>query len=87
MPTPSHPHFVLTYSFPSILFQSQFHPSGFVSATQYIVSDGQPENAYLPIEVTPSGITTLVSDVHPANAYWPMEKTLLLKLNPLPLKE
>ena len=37
-----------------------------------LVSDLQPENAYLPIEGTPSGITMLVSDEHSQNAESPM---------------
>ena len=37
-----------------------------------LVSDLQPENAYLPIEATPSGITMLANDLQPFNAESPM---------------
>ena len=39
-------------------------------------SDEQPSNAYPPIEVTPSGITTLVNDSQPENAELPIAATL-----------
>ena len=79
MPPPSHPHSVLVRLdlSQSILFQLSSHPSGCFSTAQYIVSDEHPPNAYLPIEVTPSGITTLVSDVQSLNAYSPIEVTPL----------
>ena len=38
-----------------------------------LVNDLQSSNALAPIEVTPSGITTLVSDEHPLNP--PIEVT------------
>ena len=74
MPPPSHPHSVLARSdpFQTILFQLSSHPSGCFSASQHIVSDEHLSNAYLPIEVTPSGITTLVSNEHPSNADSPI---------------
>ena len=57
-------------------FQLEAHPAGWLSASQYILSNVQPLNASRPIEVTLLGITMLVSDVQPLNALLPIEVTL-----------
>ena len=57
-------------------FQLEAHPAGWLSASQYILSNVQPLNASRPIEVTLLGITMLVSDVHLLNAHHPIEVTL-----------
>lgn len=46
----------------------EFHRSGLLCASQYIVKDSQPSKALSPIEVTLSGMKMLVSDLQWKNA-------------------